>query len=68
MTKEQMGKETAYQGTMMMAKNLLKQGLISEEEYCQIDTKFQEKYGVTFSSIFTDINLIKYGNHGNIGH
>lgn len=68
MTKEQMENEKRYQATMTVAKNLLRDGIISEEEYCQIDTKFKEQYGVTFSTLFTDISLINYGSYGNIGH
>ncbi len=66
MTKEQMENEKHYQATMTVAKNLLKDGIISEEEYCQIDTKFKEQYGVTFSTLFTDIRLIKFENYGNM--
>lgn len=66
MTKAQMKKERMYIGTMSVAKNLLKQGLISEEEYCQIDTKFREKYNVKFSTLFTDIDLIKLASYGNM--
>ena len=65
-TREQMENEKHYQATMTIAKNLLNEGIISEEEYCQIDTKFKEQYAVTFSTLFTDINLIKYGSYGNI--
>ena len=66
MTKERMEEEKRYLATMSIAKNLLKQGIISEEEYCQIDTKFKEQYAVSFSTLFTDINLINYGKCGNM--
>lgn len=66
MTKEQMEKETMYQATMSIAKNLLGKGIISEEEYAQIDTNFRNKYGISLSTLFTDIHLIKYGNYGNM--
>ena len=66
MTKEQMEKETLYQATMSIAKNLLSKGVISEEEYVQIDTNFRNKYGISLSTLFTDIHLIKYGNYGNM--
>ena len=68
MTKERMEEEKRYLATMSIAKNLLKQGIISEEEYCQIDTKFKEQYAVSLSTLFTDINLIKLGSYGNIAH
>ena len=66
MTKEQMEKETLYQATMSIAKNLLSKGVISEEEYVQIDTNFRNKYGISLSTLFTDIRLIKYGSYGNM--
>ncbi len=66
MSDEQMKNEMLYQGTMSIAKNLLKQGTISEEEYCQIDTMFKQKYAVSLSTLFTDIRLIKYADHGNM--
>lgn len=66
MTKEQMEKENLYQATMSIAKNLLSKGLISEEEYVQIDTNFRNKYDISLSTLFTDIHLIKFGNYGNM--
>ena len=60
MTKEQMDNENMYQATMMIAKNLLNKGVISEEEYAQIDTNFREKYSISLSTLFTDIRLIKF--------
>lgn len=68
MTSEQMQKEKLFQGTMLMAKNLLKQGIISDEEYEQIDTMFRQKYAISLSTLFTDIRLIKYADHGNMSH
>ena len=44
MTEEQFRAEKLYQATMNMARRMLSQRLISEEEYCQIDTIFLEKY------------------------
>ena len=58
MTNEQMEKENLYQATMSIAKNLLDKGVISEEEYAQIDTNFRNKYGISLSTLFTKINLI----------
>lgn len=58
MTKEQYEQEEKYLVTMNMAKKLREKGVISDEEYRQIDTKFQQKYGITFSTLFTTIDLI----------
>ena len=68
MTNEQMQNEKLFQGTMLMAKNLLKQGIISDDEYEQIDTMFRQKYAISLSTLFTDIRLIKYADHGNMSH
>lgn len=68
MTKEQIQNEKMYLGTMTTAKNLLKQGIISDEDYEQIDTKFRKKYNISLSTLFTDIRLIKFGSYGNIAH
>ena len=68
MTDKQMADEKMYIGTMTVAKKLLKQEIISDEEYEQIDTKFQEKYNASLYTLFTDIRLIKYGSYGNIAH
>ena len=68
MTKEQIQNEKMYLGTMTTAKNLLKQGIISDEEYEQIDTNFRKKYDISLSTLFTDIRLIKYGSYGKMSH
>ena len=68
MTKEQIQNEKIYLGTMSTAKNLLKQGIISDKEYEQIDTNFRRKYGISLSTLFTDIRLIKFESYGNIAH
>lgn len=68
LTKAQMHKERMYQSTMLMAKNLLEQGIISDEEYGEIDTMFREKYAVSLSTLFTDIHLIKFDKYGNMSH
>ena len=68
MANDQMQNEKLFQGTMLMAKNLLKQGIISDEEYEQIDTMFRQKYAISLSTLFTDIRLIKLGSYGNIAH
>ena len=41
MSKTQMENEKLYQGTMIITKKLLNEGVIDKEEYCEIDTKFR---------------------------
>lgn len=62
MSNEQFQNEKLYLGTMTIARNLLNQGIISADEYKQIDTIFKEKYRPSLGSIFTDISLINLEN------
>lgn len=57
MTDEQFRAEKLYQTTMNIARRMLSQGLISEEEYCQIDTIFLEKYRPVFGTLFSAMSL-----------
>ena len=66
MTKEQMDNESMYHATMIMVKNLLKMGAITEEEYSKIETNFRAKFQVSLSTLFTDIDLIKCEIYGNM--
>lgn len=58
--------EERYILTMTIAKKLFKQGIISDRDYCQIDTKFKDRYAASFSTLFTDMNLINFGERGNM--
>lgn len=44
MTEEQFDREKRYQASMNMFRTMLKNGLITEEQYAIIDTKMLEKY------------------------
>lgn len=55
MSKEQMHNEKLYQATMSMVRQMLANGLISEEEYRQIDTIFLEKYRPVFGTLSAEI-------------
>ena len=57
MSKEDFKNEKLYQTTMSVAKKMLADGIISEEEYHQIDTIFLEKYRPTLGTLFSDIRL-----------
>lgn len=58
MSEEQFKREKLYLATMHLAKNLLKQGIISEKQYEEIRVKFTNKYSVSLSTLFTQIDLI----------
>lgn len=57
MRKEEFQNEKLYQTTMQIARKMLKEGIVSEEEYRRIDTIFLEKYRPVFGTLFSDILL-----------
>ena len=57
MSKEEFRNEKLYQTTMHLARKMLEEGIISEEEYRQIDAIFLEKYKPVFGTLFSDISL-----------
>ena len=59
MTKEQFEREKGYQLTMYIARKMLKNGIITENEYRIIDTNCKQKYQPVFGDIFLDNTLIK---------
>lgn len=66
MTKEQFQREKMYLTTMTIARNLLKNGIISEDEYHEIDTKFTNKYEPSLGTLFSDIGLINLQSRANM--
>ena len=57
MTQEEFDREKCYQVVTHFIKKMLREGLISEEEYRQIDTIFLEKYKPVFGTLLSDISL-----------
>lgn len=49
--------EINYMTTMTIVKNLLKQGILSEDDYKEIDTIMHEKYDASLGSLLFDITL-----------
>ncbi len=45
----------AYQAAMSLARDMLRQGIISEGDYAEIDTIMTKKYGLSLDSIFRTI-------------
>ena len=54
MSEKQMRDEKLYQTTMHLARKMLDEGLISEDEYAIIDTIFLEKYRPIFGTLFSE--------------
>lgn len=57
MRKDEFRNEKLYQTTMSIARKMLKEGIVSEEEYRQIDAIFLEKYRPVFGTLLSDIAL-----------
>ena len=51
MTKEQFEREKNYRISIYIAKSMLKQGLITKQEYKEIDTKLTKKYNPILGSL-----------------
>lgn len=66
MSEREMQNEKLYQATMAMTRSMLNQGLITEDEYRQIDTIFTEKYAPSSGTLFSDIDLINVEKYGNM--
>ena len=56
MNKEEFRSEKLYQATMNIVRFMLKKGLISRDQYGQIDTKMLEKYRPIFGGLFSEIS------------
>ena len=61
MSKEQMRREKLYQITMSLVRGMLAQGLITKEEYAEIDTIFCDKYRPILGSLFSEFACNKAG-------
>ena len=57
MSNAELNNEKLYQTTMLMARKMLLDGIISKEDYHRIDTIFTEKYRPTLGTLFADISL-----------
>ena len=53
-TEEQFDREKRYQASMNMFRTMLKNGLITEEQYAIIDTKMLEKYRPLLGTLFSE--------------
>ena len=57
-TDEQFDREKRYQASMNMFRTMLKNGLITEEQYAIIDTKMLEKYRPLLGTLFSEVNYV----------
>ena len=66
MTEEEFDREKRYQTIMYFVRKMLEEGLISEEEYCQIDTKYREKFLPVTGDLLSGIALLSATYRGNM--
>ena len=57
LSKKEFKNEKLYKTTMFIARKMIKERIITENEYHQIDTIFTEKYSPIFGTLFSDILL-----------
>ena len=55
MSKEEFRNERLYQTTMHIVRQILEQGIITEDEYHEAEAIFLKKYQPVFGKIFSDI-------------
>ena len=58
MNEEEFGAELRYQSAISVVKSLFRQGLLTAEEYAEIDTKLLEKYAPSLGTLFSENDLI----------
>lgn len=66
MTAEEFERERRYQTVMLFVRKMLEQGLITEEEYCQIDTKNRVKFRPVTGTLLSRKCLLFKENRGNM--
>ena len=54
MNKEQFERESRYGAAMALAREMLNKGLISDKDYCKIDTIFKRKYRPIIGALQTE--------------
>ena len=66
MTADEFGRELRYQTVMIFVRKMLEQGLITEEEYCQIDTKNCARFRPVTGTLLSGKRLLLMDKRGNM--
>ena len=57
-----------YLASMIQAKRMLSMGVLTPEDYADIDTIIAKKYGISSCSLYRGIDLIYMWFTGNMSH
>lgn len=68
MTDGQFLNEKLYQTTMYVCRKMLREGLVSMEEYREIDTIFTKKYHPVFGTLLVGNDLLLSDERANMRH
>ena len=66
MTEEEFSRESQYQTVMHFVREMLSEGLISEEEYCEIDTNYRRKFLPITGDLLSGKTLLYAQNRANM--
>ena len=55
-----------YKSAMMQAKKMLETGIITADDFAEIETKMHQKYGINFVSLYRENDWIYVAHDGNI--
>lgn len=67
-TKEYRTRLEQYLASMLQMKKMLSMGILTPDDYAQMDTILSEKYGISSCSLYRGIDLIYSGFRGNMSH
>ena len=66
MTKDEFDREKRYQVVMHFVRKMLTEGLITEEEYCRIDTNYRRKLLPVTGDLLSGRTLLYAQNRANM--
>lgn len=57
-----------YIASMLQAKRMLGQGILTSADYADVENVIAKKYGIPKHSLYREIDLINGGSDGNMSH
>ena len=66
MNRNELERELIYHQTMAMAQDMLQKGMVTREEYCEIETHFRNKYLPVSDGLVIENRLMISEDRGNM--